>query len=150
MSEEQGTDVTHHATATMIGGEWIHQDGDHTTLKITRCRACEGAWFPPRPVCSTCMSSDVDEVLTATRGTAYASTVVRIGPAAFRPPYVLSYVDISGVRILAHVDSDTALDPDTPVQLRVGSVGSTENGELTSYLVAEAADDIAAVAGGAR
>jgi uncharacterized OB-fold protein len=123
----------------LVGGEWIRQDADHTRLTITRCRNCGGTWFPPRELCSTCASGDVEQTVTGTRGVAYASTVVRIGPAAFRPPYVLSYVDISGVRILAHVDTDTALAPDTPVELRVGEIGEG----MSSYLVAE-------VAGGAR
>jgi scaffold protein (connect acetoacetyl-CoA thiolase and HMG-CoA synthase) len=123
----------------LVGGEWIRRDGEHTRLTITHCRNCDSAWFPPRELCSTCASADVEQTVTGTRGVAYASTVVRIGPAAFRPPYVLSYVDISGVRILAHVDADTALAPDTPVELRVGDIGEG----LSSYLVAD-------VAGGAR
>jgi uncharacterized OB-fold protein len=129
--------------ARVIGGEWINSDGDHATLTITKCHNCGSTWFPPRDVCSSCASPDTETTTTADHGIAYASTVVRIGPAAFRPPYVLAYVDISDVRVLAHVDALEALPPGTPVTLRVGPIGADENGEFSSYLVAE-------TAGGAR
>ena len=35
---------------------------------------------------------------------------------------MLSYVDIDGVRILAHTDADRALAPDTPVVLTSGPI----------------------------
>ncbi|MEV6227432.1 OB-fold domain-containing protein [Saccharopolyspora shandongensis] len=127
----------------MVGGEWIRRDGDLVALTISRCRSCNSSWFPPREICSTCASDNVEQTVSANHGTAYASTVVRIGPTAFEPPYVLAYVDISGVRVLAHVDADEALVPGARVELRVGKIGSDKNGAFSSYLVAE-------TAGGAR
>lgn len=124
-------------TPTLVGGEWIHQDGDHTALTITKCHDCGSTWFPPREICSKCASGNVQQALTGNRGTAYASTVVRIGPAAFKPPYVLAYVDLDEARLLAHVDTDEALAPNTPVELRVGAIGEDENGPLSSYVVAK-------------
>ena len=47
---------------------------------------------------------------------------MRIAPAGFTAPYVLSYVDVDGVRILAHTDADDALAPDTPVVLSSGPI----------------------------
>ncbi|WP_311380819.1 zinc ribbon domain-containing protein [Arthrobacter sp. ISL-28] len=127
---------TSHAT-TLVGGEWIHQDGDHTALMITKCHNCGSTWFPPREICSKCASGNVEQTRTGNYGIAYASTVVRIGPAAFQPPYVLAYVDLDGARFLAHVDADEALAPNTPVELRVGAIGEDDTGALSSYIVAE-------------
>ena len=132
------TQTTH--TPTLVGGEWIHQDGDHTALMITKCHNCGSTWFPPREICSKCASANVEQTRTGNRGIAYASTVVRIGPAAFQPPYVLAYVDLDGARFLAHVDTDEALAPNTPVELRVGAIGEDDTSPLSSYIVAEASE----------
>ncbi|MBT2522609.1 OB-fold domain-containing protein [Arthrobacter sp. ISL-28] len=107
---------------------------------ITKCHNCGSTWFPPREICSKCASGNVEQALTGSRGTAYASTVVRIGPAAFKPPYVLAYVDLDGARLLAHVETDEALAPNTPVELKVGAIGEDDTGPLSSYLVAEVSE----------
>jgi hypothetical protein len=49
---------------------------------------------------------------------------------------VLAYVDIDGVRVLAHVDSSEALPPGTPVALRLATIGADEDGPVLSYAVA--------------
>ena len=78
---------------------------------------CGSRWFPTREICSACAHVRAStEQRTGDRGVAYASTVVRIAPTGFTAPYVLSYVDIDGVRVLAHTDADRALTPDTPVR----------------------------------
>ena len=83
-------------------------------LTISVCPRCGSRWFPTRDICSACAHSGLDEHRTGDRGVAYASTVVRIAPAGFTAPYVLSYVDIDGVRILAHTDADRRPDPGHP------------------------------------
>lgn len=123
-------------TGRVIGGEDFLTDGARAVLRVSRCRNCASAWFPARAQCSTCASRDVSEELTSTQGTAYASTVVRIGPPAFAAPYVLAYVDVDGVRMLAHAESSEALAPGTPVELRLATIGADEDGPLLSYAVA--------------
>jgi uncharacterized OB-fold protein len=119
--------------ARQVGAAWTHQ---RTSLTITVCRACSGRWFPPREACSTCASTDVEDIASDTHGTVYASSVVRIAPRGFQAPYVLTYVDISGVRLLAHSPtSDQALKPGTPVELTVASIADTDDGALMSYAV---------------
>ncbi|WP_327686328.1 Zn-ribbon domain-containing OB-fold protein [Streptomyces sp. NBC_00467] len=122
--------------ARHIGADWTHQDGKRTTLTITVCRACSGRWFPPRDSCSACASGDVEDIASDTRGIVYASSVVRIAPRGFQAPYVLAYVDISGVRILVHSpSSDRALAPGTPVELTVTPIADTGDGTVTSYAI---------------
>ena len=106
-----------------IGAENFLTDGTLAVLRITRCRDCGSAWFPARAQCSTCASRDMSEELTSTSGIAYASSVVRIGPPGFEAPYVLAYVDLDGVRLLAHAESAEALTPGTPVELRLATIG---------------------------
>lgn len=99
-----------------IGSEYFEAHAGGVALRISRCRTCDAKWFPAREQCSTCASRDIETTLSSSSGTAYASTVVRIGPPGFEAPYVLAYVDIDGVRLLAQVASATeALVPDTPV-----------------------------------
>jgi uncharacterized OB-fold protein len=105
------------------------------SLTISVCPRCGSRWFPTRDICAGCAHSGLDERRTGDRGVAYASTVVRIAPAGFTAPYVLSYVDIDGVRILAHTDAEQALPPDTPVELTSGPI--RPDGPI-SYRVREA------------
>ncbi|MFI1469227.1 Zn-ribbon domain-containing OB-fold protein [Streptomyces wuyuanensis] len=138
------------AADRQVGAGWTHQDGSRTTLTVTVCRNCSGRWFPPREVCSTCASSDVENTESDTEGRVYASTVVRIAPPGFEAPYVLAYVDISGVRLLAHSpSSDRALAPDTPVRLTVAPIAPLGEGRLTSYAVVPL-NEAGSTTGGAR
>ena len=123
-------------TGGAVGAENFLTDGIRAVLRVTRCHNCAGMWFPPRDQCSTCASRDVTGELTSSSGIAYASSVVRIGPPRFQAPYVLAYVDIDGVRVLAHVDSSEALPPGTPVELRPATIGADEDGPVLSYAVA--------------
>jgi uncharacterized protein len=119
-----------------IGAENFLTDGTRAVLRVTRCRHCGSAWFPARAQCSACASRDMTEELTSTSGIAYASSVVRVGPPGFEAPYVLAYVDVDGVRVLAHAQSAEALTPGTPVELCVATIGADQDGPLLSYAVA--------------
>jgi uncharacterized OB-fold protein len=123
-------------TGRVIGADTFLSDGTNAVLRVTRCRNCGSGWFPARTQCSTCASRDVTEDLTSSSGIAYASSVVRVGPPQFQAPYVLAYVDVDGVRVLTHVESDDALPPGTPVALRLATIGADEDGPLLSYVVA--------------
>jgi uncharacterized OB-fold protein len=127
-------------TGRVVGADHYLTDGRSVVLRVTRCRECGSRWFPARAQCSHCASWDVDDEVTSSRGTAYASTVVRIGPARFGPPYTLAYVDIDGVRVLAHVAGSEALTPGTPVELQQATIGADEDGPLLSYAVAAATE----------
>jgi len=124
-----------------IGGDWIAQDGEAIALRISVCRNCAARWYPPRKICSTCASNDLEQTVTGDRGVAYASTVVRVGAAPFRVPYVLSYVDIDGVRLLTHFDGDQAPPSDSPVRLTIGQIGSEGQTDLWSHLATPITED---------
>lgn len=123
-------------TAPAVGAEHFLTDGARVVLRVSRCRACNSSWFPSRAQCSNCASKDVSAEVTSSTGTAYASTVVRVGPRQFPAPYTVAYVDVEGVRLLAHVISDDALPPGTPVDLVLAPIGADDRGPLLSYAVA--------------
>jgi uncharacterized OB-fold protein len=119
--------------STVIAADDFRTDGTHAVLRITRCQQCSSAWFPAREQCSNCASRDVVPELTSSTGIAYASTIVRVGPKQFQAPYGLAYVDVDGVRVLVHVNTESALPPATPVDLVFASIGADESGTLLSY-----------------
>lgn len=137
-----GTEQFGPPTGRVTGADHFLTDGTRAVLRVTRCRQCGSSWFPARAQCCTCASLDVAEELTTTEGTAYASTVVQIGPRQFRPPYVLSYVDVDGVRLLAHTTTTSALAPGTPVALRLAEIGADQDGPMYSYAVSPTTEEV--------
>lgn len=125
--------ATENTATRMVGAEWIHNEGDAVTLSVTRCTVCGATWFPPREVCSSCASPQTVDGRSDADGVVYASTRVHIGPPGFTPPYVLSYVDIGAIRLLAHTRSAQPLPPGIPVRLDIGPAGA--DGALSSYVV---------------
>lgn len=128
------TDPAPGPAAEVVGANDFVRDGDSVRLRIAECRSCASRWFPALAICATCASRDVHEVLSGTSGVIYASTVVRVAPSGFTAPYVLSYVDLDGIRFLAHTDADTALEP-VRVELTYGQIGQVGDTVLESYRV---------------
>jgi uncharacterized OB-fold protein len=124
------------SAGAVVGAEHFVTDGTRVILRVTRCRACGSSWFPARAQCSNCGSRDLAAELTSDEGTAYASTVVRVGPRLYPAPYTLAYVDVDGVRLLAHAVSEEALPPGTPVHLVLAPIGTGDDGPVVSYAVA--------------
>ena len=124
------------SACAVVGAEHFVTDGTRVILRVTRCGACGSSWFPARAQCSNCGSRDLAAELTSDEGTAYASTVVRVGPRQYLAPYTLAYVDVDGVRLLAHAVSDEALPPGTPVDLVLAQIGIGDDGPVVSYAVA--------------
>lgn len=125
----------HRAERIVTGNGFTHQDGE-THLIISVCKDCKGRWFPPVAICANCAGTRLAQLPSGTDATVYASTVVRVGPHGFPPPYVLSYIDIDGVRLLVHTVGDDALEPGTPVRLECGDIGLDGDVALVSYRVA--------------
>ena len=122
------------STGTVVTEGNFVTEGPRVRLRVTRCLDCRESWFPALAQCAACGSLRTSPEVTGTTGTVYASTVVRIGPGRFEAPYVLAYLDVDGVRVLARVVASEALVAGTDVELRLGRIGATENGALTSYV----------------
>ncbi len=115
----------------VIGREWIIESGDTVQLRVTDDPADQTRWFPP--VTARGLTSQMTEGTIGPVGVAYASTVVHVSSGRFPAPYVLTYVDIDGVRLLAHSPGADALRPGTEVVLRLGQIGHRDDGPLWSY-----------------
>ncbi|MEV6657251.1 Zn-ribbon domain-containing OB-fold protein [Nocardia fluminea] len=123
------------SAAKVVAENFFTHDKTGVRLRITECQDCASRWFPPVAICSQCAGANVVVIESGTTGVAYASTVVRVGPPGFPAPYVLSYVDIDGVRLLAHTEAPEALEPGSPVELAVGEIGNADGRPLMSYVV---------------
>jgi uncharacterized OB-fold protein len=79
------------------------EDGEPVRLAGSRCRHCEGVFFPVKDFCPTCLKTDGLEIFPLSpSGTLYSFTVAHTGPAGFDPPYALGYIDLpEGLRIFA-------------------------------------------------
>ena len=66
----------------------------------TKCSKCGAAFFPPRYVCTYCLT---DEGMEKTRlsnvGKLYAYTVINISSKEFNPPYAFGYIVLDGEKI---------------------------------------------------
>ncbi len=76
-------------------------------LLLQRCRRCDALRHRPRALCPACLSSEVEWVRAAGRGTVHTFTVTQQNQLpGFREavPYVLAYVELEeGVRLLTNV-----------------------------------------------
>lgn len=91
--------------------------------------------FPASPVCSACMSEEMEAVALSAKGNIYAFSEIHVGPKKWKKPYILGYVDLEeGVRILAHIVGDTPTIGGS-VYLDTALVGVTEAGDPMSSFV---------------
>ena len=106
-----------------------------------RCRTCSARSFPRAPVCTSCLSEDIEAYDVGDRGTLYSYSIVHQAPRGWAVPYALGYIDLSDdVRVLAHLDVPAAaVKIDMPMKLAVGVVGADAAGSpLMSYTFAPA------------
>lgn len=104
-------------------GLWKAGADGRPVLVGSRCGACGQVHFPRKPVCPDCGRRDVEEVELSRRGRVYSFTTVYQGPAGFRTPYVIGYVDLpEGLRIFTQLVGTQPPALDQPVVLDIGPV----------------------------
>lgn len=67
------------------------RDGKILGLK---CSECGEIVFPAQAVCNACGGSNLDVMSLAPRGWIRTFTVVHVGPAGFKAPYVVAMVEL--------------------------------------------------------
>ena len=95
---------------------------------VVECRKCSRRQFPPRSVCPSCHSDDVDWVSTDGRGVLHASTRIHTagGPFACMTPYSVGVVDLdAGTRVLTRLLHDASSLP-VGARLRLVIVDHTD------------------------
>ena len=77
-------------------------------LTTTKCKKCGKVLWPPRIVCSSCLSDDLEWIDLGTEGELYAFTEMRLGaPLGFVEdvPFCIGIVKIGGLSISARIDN---------------------------------------------
>ena len=77
-------------------------------LTTTKCKKCGKLLWPPRIVCSSCFSDELEWIDSGTRGELYAFTEMRLGaPLGFEKdvPFCIGIVKIGGLSISARLDN---------------------------------------------
>lgn len=84
-------------------------------LRLQRCRACERAYFPPRPFCPHCGSGDVAVFRASGRATLYSYVIHHRPMPGFTPPYAIAVVALEeGPRMMTNL-VDVAQTPEALV-----------------------------------
>ena len=95
-------------------------------LMGSRCKACGQTDLPPRPICSKCLSSDVEWIdLTNQKGTLTTFSCVHVGTRKFeergysaKNPYAFGVVTLdNGAAITALLQG---VDPKKPETIKIG------------------------------
>ncbi|MEW6262561.1 MAG: zinc ribbon domain-containing protein [Thermodesulfobacteriota bacterium] len=66
----------------------------------TKCSKCGASFFPPRVICTNCLTdATVSRAVLGHTGTLYAFTVIHIAAKEFNPPYPFGYVILEPEKI---------------------------------------------------
>jgi len=103
------------------------------------CADCGAETFPRAPVCSTCMSENIEPKKMPRRGTLYAFSTVHVAAKKWKKPMCVGYVDLpNGARVFTHLAGGGLAIGDT-VEVGMGIVGEDENGPIQSFVFRKAA-----------
>ena len=93
------------------------------SLRTTRCTACGEPSFPPKPICPSCWTAEIEWIDVPPAGKLYSWTRIHAGPAAFADelPYAVGVVDLDcGLRLACRLHgSGDEWTCDEPVELVV-------------------------------
>jgi len=74
--------------------------GDQAYLIGTKCSHCGAFFFPPRYVCTYCLTDEgVERVRLGNKGDLYAFTTIHVSSKEFKTPYLFGYVVLDPERI---------------------------------------------------
>jgi uncharacterized OB-fold protein len=91
-------------------------------LRLQKCAACNHVYFPPRPFCPQCASTDVRTLRAAGRATLYSYVIHHRPAPGFTPPYSIAVVQLEeGPRMMTNVveieQTPEALQLDMPLEV---------------------------------
>ena len=85
-------------------------------LRLQKCAACDHVYFPPRPFCPQCASSDVSVFRASGRATLHSYVIHHRLVPGFVPPYSIAVVELEeGPRMMTNIVEV----PQTPEELRL-------------------------------
>jgi len=106
----------------------------------TKCSSCGAAFFPPRSVCTYCLTDEgMHRARLGNTGRLYAHTVIRVASREFNPPYPFGYVilepeNIRVPTLITGVENPDELKPGTRMEMVIEKLRDDENGnEIITY-----------------
>ena len=77
-------------------------------LVTTKCKACGKIEFPPKLVCTSCYSSNMDWIDLPKEGKIYSFAEMHVVPTGFEPPITVAVVELeNGVKLFSYVTNAT-------------------------------------------
>ena len=118
----------------------FEMENDQPYLVGTRCSKCGAAFFPPRYICTYCLTDDgVQKARLGNTGTLYSYTVINVASKEFNPPYAFGFVILEPEKIripsvLTGFDLAEELKSGTKMQMVIEKLRNDEYGnEIVSY-----------------
>ncbi len=73
-------------------------------LRLQKCAACGHVYFPPRPFCPRCASTEVGVLRASGRATLYSYVIHHRPVPGFAPPYSIAVVQLEeGPRMMTNI-----------------------------------------------
>ncbi len=73
-------------------------------LITTECRKCGKVEFPPKMICTSCYSDEMEWIDLPLKGKIYSFAEMDVVPSGFKPPITVAVVELeNGVRLFSHV-----------------------------------------------
>lgn len=90
-------------------------------LRLQRCKGCGGVYFPPRPFCPECSSTDIEIFKASGKGRVHTFIVSQFRSPGFDTPYSLAVVELDeGPRMMTNIvgveQSAEAIRMEMPVE----------------------------------
>lgn len=106
----------------------IPEDSSPPYLTAYKCEQCGKVWFPGLPVCPNCWCEKLVKIPVSRRGKLYSYTIIRVGQASLKPPYIVGFVDFpEQVRVCAQIEGDPErLKPDMEMEVTTGVIRTDE------------------------
>ena len=90
-------------------------------LRLQKCNSCETNYFPPRPFCPECSSTDVEVFKASGKGKIHTFIISNFRSPGFKTPYSIAVIELDeGPRMLSNIveveQSAEAISMEMPVE----------------------------------
>lgn len=90
-------------------------------IRLQKCTSCEAVYFPPRPFCPQCSSTDISVLEASGRGRIHTFIISNFRSPGFEPPYSIAVVQLEeGPRMLTNIvgceQNSEAIQMEMPVE----------------------------------
>ena len=118
--------------------EGLFEDvGGRPALIGSRCRACGQVFFPSKPVCLNCQSTDLELVHLSRDGKLYTYTTVYLPSEHFPPPYAVGWIELpEGIRVFSQVRGwqERPLKIDMDMRMTIEKLWQDGDREVIGYV----------------